>query len=327
MNISSWQEELRQISGDPLAVLDDLGLRPGPGFPSVDPGPAFPFRAPGPFLERINKNDPHDPLLRQVLPSPRENKAAEGFSNDPVGDLAARTVPGLLHKYHGRVLLVSTAACAIHCRYCFRRHFPYADNNPGVEEWRQALEYIAMDPGITEVILSGGDPLMLADGKLAHLLEKLDAIAHLKRVRIHSRMPVVLPGRITPALLRLLRECRLQAVMVLHVNHANEIGDCARESIRHLAAAGLSLLNQSVLLRGINDSAEALAALSETLFDCRVLPYYLHMLDAVSGAAHFAVEEARAAEIIHELRSILPGYLVPRLVREQAGAPYKMPVL
>lgn len=327
MKISSWQEELRESSQDLLLLLEKLGLQDDSLQRLSNMQQPFPFKAPRSFLERIEKNNPSDPLLRQILPVSEEELQHAGYSKDPVGDLDTQAVPGLLHKYHGRVLLVSTGACAIHCRYCFRRHFPYADSNPSDQNWRAALEYIRSDQSISEVILSGGDPLMLADSKLAFLFAELAAISHVKRLRIHSRMPVVLPSRITGSFLALFHKFRLKPIMVLHTNHVNEIDEKVEQSLARLKSTGMPILNQSVLLKGVNDSSQALAALNEKLFDCGVLPYYLHMLDMVQGAAHFAVAEERAKEIMHELRLSLPGYLVPRLVREQAGAPYKLPLL
>jgi EF-P beta-lysylation protein EpmB len=271
--------------------------------------------------------DPHDPLLRQVLPLADECLASEGYGVDPVGDLNAMVVPGLLHKYEGRVLLTATGACAVHCRYCFRRHFPYADANPLADQWHQALDYIAGDESITEVILSGGDPLSLSDRRLAELVRRLDAIAHLRRLRLHTRLPIVLPERVNDELLDWLGTTRLKTAIVVHANHANEIDDSVVAALMRLKASGTTLLNQSVLLRGINDSAEALMDLSEKLFDAGVLPYYLHLLDKVQGAAHFAVTESDAQQLMAEIGRQLPGYLLPRLVREIPGAPGKIAVV
>jgi EF-P beta-lysylation protein EpmB len=242
---------------------------------------------------------------------------------DPVGDLAARAAPGLLHKYRGRALLAMTGACAVHCRYCFRRHFPYADES-AVRDPAPALEHIARDAGIHEVILSGGDPLTLSDRRLADLVRSLATIPHLRRLRVHTRLPVVLPTRVTDACLAALTQTRLPCVVVVHANHANEIDEAVGAAFANMRAAGITLLNQSVLLRGVNDDADALAHLSEALFEAGALPYYLHALDKVAGAAHFEVGESRALAVMDALRVRLPGYLVPRLVREQAGAPFKL---
>ncbi len=283
----------------------------------------FRLRVPESFLARMRPGDPRDPLLRQVLPLMEEARQTDGFSSDPVGDLDAMPTPGVLHKYRGRVLLVATGACAVNCRYCFRRHFPYGDSHAGSEQWRRALDYIAADHSISEVILSGGDPLVLADHKLAALAGALEQIPHVRRLRIHSRLPVVLPERVDDALLRWLGASRLQTVMVLHSNHANELDAAVAGACARLAAAGTTLLNQSVLLQGVNDEAHVLTALSEALFDIGVMPYYLHVLDRVQGAAHFLVTEQRARALHRQIRTSLPGYLVPRLTREDAGAPHK----
>jgi L-lysine 2,3-aminomutase len=326
MRISSWQEELRGSLQDSEQLLEKLGLQTNK-LQTIKASEAFPLKAPESYLKRIRKYDPTDPLLRQILPLQEENNQHDDYVADPVGDLESETVPGLLHKYHGRVLLVTTGACAIHCRYCFRRHFPYADSNPAKQSWQPAIKYILNEHSITEVILSGGDPLMLADEKLERLLDDLIAIPHLKRLRIHSRMPTVLPSRITDSFLALFNNLRLTPVMVLHANHANEIDENVEISLQNLKSAGIILLNQTVLLQGVNDTSEALSELNEKLFESGVLPYYLHMLDKVQGATHFAVEEDRARDIMNKLRETLPGYLVPRLIREQAGLPYKLPIL
>jgi L-lysine 2,3-aminomutase len=284
----------------------------------------FPLRVPRGFVARMRPSDPRDPLLRQVLPLAEECLAVEGFGADPVGDLSAMVVPGVLHKYHGRVLLTATGACAVHCRYCFRRHFPYADANPAVDQWHSALGYIAGEKSITEVILSGGDPLSLPDRRLADLVRRLEAIPHLRRLRLHTRVPIVLPERVNDELRDWLGATRLKTAVVVHANHANEIDASVMTALAGLKTSGAELLNQSVLLRGVNDSTEALMALSEKLFEAGVLPYYLHMLDKAQGTAHFEVEEAAARRLMAELNRQLPGYLVPRLVREIPDAPGKL---
>jgi EF-P beta-lysylation protein EpmB len=274
----------------------------------------------------MHRGNCRDPLLRQVLPIDDENRIQPGYSEDPLQESAAMPVPGLLHKYKGRVLLTVTGACAIHCRYCFRRHFPYSEANPAGDEWQQSLHYIRTNSDIQEVILSGGDPLSLPDDKLAKLVEHLQAIPHVRRLRIHTRTPVVLPDRIDDALLGWLSATPLNTIIVLHINHANEI-DCAfNQAVKKLSRTGVSLLNQSVLLRGVNDSAGTLQELSERLFDTGILPYYLHQLDPVQGAAHFAVDDDSAIKIVNRLNNRLPGYLVPKLVREIAGRGSKTPV-
>jgi EF-P beta-lysylation protein EpmB len=274
----------------------------------------------------MRRGDRDDPLLRQVLPLDEEYVPVAGFDPDAVGDLASRSARGVLHKYHGRALLVATGSCAIHCRYCFRRHFPYAEEVAAAEAWREALGYLRSRPDIEEVILSGGDPLSLSTAKLAELTNALRAMPQIRRVRLHSRLPVVLPERIDAELLAWLRALPWPVVLVIHANHANEIDAAVAVSLRALRDAGVRLLNQSVLLRGVNDDADALARLSERLFDCDVQPYYLHQLDRVAGAAHFEVSDSRALGLVAQLRTRLPGYLVPQLVRETAGAESKLPL-
>ncbi len=324
--VPDWQRELARAITDPAALLRELELDLAQ-LPAVRVAAArFPMRVPRGFAARMVKGDPNDPLLRQVLPLAVEMEPTPGFVVDPVGDRAARAAPGVLHKYHGRALLIATGACAVHCRYCFRREFPYAECLAGADEWRPALAYLAADPSLCEVILSGGDPLSLSDRRLGALLAELDRIPHLARLRIHSRQPIVLPERVDDGLLDVLAQTRLRLVLVVHANHPREIDDTVRVALTRLSAAGVTLLNQSVLLRGVNDSAAVLAELSETLFAARVMPYYLHLLDPVRGAAHFDVKKTEASAIMKTLRQRLPGYLTPRLVREQPGQPAKTPV-
>jgi EF-P beta-lysylation protein EpmB len=275
----------------------------------------------------MRPGDPDDPLLRQVLPLSEELSPAPGFDIDPVDDSAAELTPGVLQKYNGRALLVTTGACAVHCRYCFRRHFPYAEHQIRGESWQDALVYIAGDPSISEVILSGGDPLSVSDARLAEMLGDLAGIPHLRRLRIHTRLPIVLPSRVDEGLLEALATNLHQLVVVVHANHAQEIDGEVAAALERLRGARATVLNQAVLLAGVNDEAGALCELSETLFAAGVLPYYLHLLDRVSGAAHFAVDEERARRLVGEMTARLPGYLVPRLVREMAGAPSKVPLL
>ncbi len=318
--IPGWQTALQQAISDPAELLQVLRLDDQWLDAARRAARLFPLRAPRDYVARMRPGDAHDPLLRQVLPLGAEWDQTPGYAHDPVGDLDAMAAPGVLHKYHGRVLLVTTGACAIHCRYCFRRHFPYTTANPAAGQWRGALDYIESDSSIGEVILSGGDPLSLTDARLAALAEQLNTIAHLKRLRVHTRLPVVIPERITSDLLAWLSGGRLQAVMVIHANHAQELDDRVAAALARLRDAGVTLLNQSVLLRGVNDSVEVLAALSERLFALGVLPYYLHLLDRVQGAAHFDVPESEAAALMSGLNACLPGFLVPKLVREIFGA-------
>lgn len=286
----------------------------------------FPLRVPRSFVAKMRKGDPRDPLLLQVLPIAQELQATDGFGLDPVGDLDSRAGRGVLHKYHGRALLITTGACAVHCRYCFRRHFPYADESALGDGWGGALERVRADSSIEEVILSGGDPLSLSDRRLEQLTNALQQLPHIRRLRIHTRYPVVLPERIDSGCLTWLDGIALQKVVVIHANHARELDQATRSACIALKAAGATLMNQSVLLAGVNDDVATLGELSESLFECGVLPYYLHLLDRVAGAAHFEVSESRAVELHTELVARLPGYLVPKLVRETPGAPSKTPV-
>lgn len=325
----AWQRELQHAIREPGELLQRLGLD-GAAFAGGESGAragaqSFPLRVPRGYAARMRPGDPTDPLLAQVLPTGAEREAVDGFGPDPVGDHDAMMRPGVLHKYSGRVLLVTTGACAVHCRYCFRREFPYADANPRPSQWREALAYIEADSSIEEVILSGGDPLSLPDETLSDLVARLAAIAHVKTLRLHTRLPIVLPERVDDALCAWLADTRLQTVVVLHANHGNEIDAAVEAAARRVAATGAWLLNQSVLLRGVNDDAAALAALSRRLFACGVLPYYLHLLDPVRGAAHFEVPAESARGLLADIAARLPGYLVPKLVREEPGRPGKTP--
>ena len=324
MQQQNWQTLLQKSAKSPSVLLDDLGISSITLSETADN--LFPFRSTTSFSNRIEKGNPKDPLLLQILPLTDEELEHPGFDNDPLAELVKQPVPGLLHKYNGRVLLIVTGACAIHCRYCFRRHFPYTSANAGGNNLAPALEYLEKDNTVSEVILSGGDPLSVSDERLSTLINLLAGIPHIKRLRIHSRIPVVLPERISDALLHCLTATRLQPVMVLHVNHANELDSAAAQVLKKMGSYNIPLLNQSVLLKGINDSVDTLVQLSEKLFDSGVIPYYLHMLDPVKGAFHFQVEECRAKQIMRRLHRQLPGYLVPRLVREVAGADSKIPV-
>jgi len=321
-----WRKDLADAvtDVDELMRLLNLGDRPPITTPSALRG--FPLRVPRAFIDRMRPGDPADPLLRQVLPVAKENVAALGFTTDPVGELSSPPVDSVLHKYQGRALVMVTGACAVHCRYCFRRHFAYAELASAPPEWEGAVDRIASDSVISEVILSGGDPLTVPDSRLEVLGRKLAALPQLKRLRIHTRMPIVLPQRVDGALTSWIGGLGLPTVVVVHANHANEIDDDVRRALGALAATGVTLLNQAVLLAGVNDSADALADLSDALFDAGVLPYYLHMLDQVSGAAHFEVSDDEAKRLHEKLLTRLPGYLVPRLVREVPGAPSKVGV-
>jgi len=286
----------------------------------------FPLRLTRYFASLIEKGNALDPLLLQVLPDALEFRHVDGYSEDAVGDHQAMVVPGLIHKYHGRVLLTLTGACAIHCRYCFRRHFPYAQASVDYSMNGHVMNYLAGNPEVNEVILSGGDPLMVSDNKLANLIVNLNRIPHIRVLRIHSRLLSVLPERVTEAFIETLRQFEGQVVFVTHINHPNEISAHNRAAFRLLAQQGYTLFNQSVLLKGVNDNAQTLAELSNELFASRIIPYYLHRLDRVHGAAHFDLPARDACRIYKQLRSRIPGYLLPALVEENAGQASKTPV-
>ena len=321
-----WQTQLAQAIRNPRDLLARLDLDEH-WLPGASQGHTlFEVRVPEAYLSRIRRGDPHDPLLRQVLPVMAETDSVAGFVSDPLAEAEHTPRRGLIHKYHGRVLLIGSPTCAINCRYCFRRHFPYAENSPSRTQWEETLAYLRGDPSIQEAILSGGDPLASSDKRLAWLVERLGEIPHLRRLRIHTRLPVVIPDRVDKTLLAWLKATRLQTVMVLHINHPNEIDAAVVDACTRLRGAGVTLLNQSVLLRGVNDDVETLAELSERLFSAGVLPYYLHVLDPVAGAAHFDLPDSEALALVDELRTRLAGFLLPRLVREVPGEASKTPL-
>ena len=330
-----WQRELAQSVRSGAELLRRLGLNPddlrtqqmlqtaGIQLADQDTLRHFPVLVPENFLARMTPGDLDDPLLRQVLPLSDESLAVDGFVPDAVGDLEARRTPGVLQKYAGRVLLIATSACAIHCRYCFRRDYPYAEEPRRLQDWQPALDEIAADSSITEVIFSGGDPLMLNDARLQILCSAIDQIPHVERIRFHTRLPIVLPSRVTAELISLLTGFRAQPIVVVHANHGNElVGDCVY-AIQTLVRSGIPVLNQAVLLAGVNDSVEALEALCRGLINVGVMPYYLHQLDRVSGTAHFEVRRERGRQLIQQLAARLPGYAVPRFVQEIPGEPNK----
>ncbi len=287
----------------------------------------FPLRVPRSFAARIEKGNFHDPLLLQVLPINKESSLNNpSFCKDPLQEKQKNPVPGLLHKYYGRVLLIAASGCAVHCRYCFRRHFPYESNTPGAAGWQDVVDYISQDPTITEVILSGGDPLILKDNTLKALIERLESIPHLQILRLHTRIPVVLPERITPTLIHLLGSSRLKSIIVIHCNHPREIDRHVQFALDSLHRAGIILLNQFVLLKDINDQAEIIIDLCQKLFHFGVLPYYLHLLDPVEGAEHFFVSAETGKKIMQQLTRKLPGYLLPKFVREIPNAFSKTPL-
>ena len=322
---TSWQKELANVITDPKTLLELVEISPKSYQQHFAARKLFPVRVPRPLMTRIKKGDINDPILKQVMPLDLEFSITDGYSEDPLEEHDT-VAPGLLHKYKHRVLMMVKTGCAINCRYCFRRHFPYADNSPNKARWQQALSYIEQHLEINEVIFSGGDPLMASDDHLQWLITEIEKIPHVTRLRIHTRLPIVIPQRITPALVKTLSLTRLKPVIVFHINHANEIDTNVSQAIEPLLAARIPLFNQSVLLKGINDNANTLAALSEGLFDVGIQPYYLHLFDKVQGVAHFDVTEAEAKKITLQLMAILPGYLMPKLVREIAGEANKTPI-
>ncbi len=322
-----WDGSAADIITDPAELLRLLELDPASLPAALAAARDFPLKVPRSYARRIRPGDPFDPLLHQVLSRAEELEQVPGYDTDPLAEAQHTPVPGILHKYQGRVLLMVTGACAVHCRYCFRRHFPYNEHMPTRDRLAAALDWLAGQSDISEVILSGGDPLSVTDRRLRELLAALEAIPHIRRLRIHSRLPVVMPERISEGLLSMLASSRLKSVMVIHANHAAELNQEVADALAALRHSGVLLLNQSVLLRGVNDDALALAALSERLFDVGVTPYYLHQLDRVAGAAHFAVSDAEAASLMADLHRFLPGYLLPRLVREEPGAAGKTALL
>ncbi len=315
----SWQQSLSGAIRDPAALLTRLGLSHDLLAGAIQAGATFPLLVPENYLQRMQPGNPRDPLLLQVLPQLAELERYPEYNSDPVGDAHATLSPGVLKKYAGRALLVVTGTCAIHCRYCFRREYPYQSSPRALDDWAASLKAIESDPSIHEVILSGGDPLVLTDRRLFELIDMLEHIPHLTRLRIHTRLPIVLPERVTPQLLSGLTESRLQPIMVVHANHPHEIaGDCA-DALRLLVKSGVPTLNQAVLLRGINDDVDVLEDLSTRLANLGVMPYYLHQLDRVQGAAHFEVPIETGRSLIASLQSRLPGFAVPKYVQEIAG--------
>lgn len=321
---TSWQKELSNVVTDPQKLLEAVNICPEKYKAHFNARQLFPVRVPRPFISRMKKGDINDPLLKQVMPLSNEFITTDGFSNDPLEEHDT-VAEGLLHKYEHRVLMIVKAGCAINCRYCFRRHFPYQDNSPNKQRWQEALTYIAQHDEINEVIFSGGDPLMASDEHLTWLIQQLEKVPHIQRLRIHTRMAIVIPQRITPELVKLLSNSRLKPAFVFHINHINEIDQQVINAIEPLRAARIPLLNQSVLLKTVNDNAEDLCQLSEALFDNGITPYYLHLFDKVQGVAHFDVDEDLAKIIIKKMMAILPGFLMPKVVREIAGEANKTP--
>jgi EF-P beta-lysylation protein EpmB len=319
----SWKESLARAVRDPAALLDILQLDEGLLAEAQRAAELFPLTVPREFIARMRPGDPGDPLLRQVLPLGLEHEAAPGSRKDPLAEQKFLSAPGLLKKYHGRALLVAAGTCAVNCRYCFRRNYPYEQTPAGMEAWEPAFRALENDDSIREVILSGGDPLVLTDHTLARLVERLDRIPHLQRLRIHSRLPIVIPSRVTDGLLSTLRTSRLAPVVVVHSNHPAELDTATGEALRRFINAGVPVLNQAVLLANINDDEDVLAELSERLVNLAAMPYYLHQLDPVTGSLHFRVPVERGLELIAALRRRLPGYAVPRYVQEIPGEAHK----
>ena len=317
-----WLTDLAEAFNDPVKLLTFLELNPADFEQAILARKLFPLRVPRSFAERMEKGNPQDPLFLQVMSAEQEFLQAEGFTQDPLEEQHS-PAPNILHKYHNRLLFMLKNSCAVNCRYCFRRHFPYDENPGNKKSWQLALDYIAVHPEIEEVIFSGGDPLMAKDHELAWLIKHLENIPHLQRLRIHTRLPVVIPQRITDEFCTLLAETRLQTVMVTHINHPNEIDQIFANAMQKLKAVNVTLLNQSVLLKGVNDDAQILKILSDKLFQTGILPYYLHLLDKVQGASHFLISDIEAMQIYKTLQSLTSGYLVPKLAREIAGEPNK----
>ncbi len=314
-----WKTELSHTVNSTSELLSRLGLHVQDLSARQQAARDFVLKVPESFIARMHYGDPRDPLLTQVLPCATELRDNNAYSTDPLEESKYNPVRGIVHKYRNRVLLIVSPNCAINCRYCFRRHFPYEENRQSKQQWQQALEYIRSREEINEVIYSGGDPLAANDQFLSWLNEQIAAISHIKRLRIHTRLPVVIPSRVDNQLLNWLTNTRFKPVVVLHINHAQEIDQSLQTAVQRLLDHGIKVLNQAVLLRGVNDSAEALVSLSERLFDCGIMPYYLHQLDPVAGASHFDIPEQQALDLYRQIQLQLPGYLVPKLVREQAG--------
>lgn len=353
-----WQKELKQSYSRLSDLYQALDLMDVYQEEDEQARQLFSMRVPRPFVKLMKKGDPNDPLLLQVKPSIQEFASLPGYVSDPLEEHEA-ALPGLLHKYKTRVLIMFKTGCAVNCRYCFRRHFPYEDNSVNKKQLLAHIDYIRANKDINEVILSGGDPLMAKDDHIAWFLEQLNDIAHVTRLRIHSRLPVVIPSRLTESLIHTLASSRLNVVMVYHINHANEISVELQAANQKLRAAQVTVLNQAVLLKGVNDNLKAQVDLHERCFDAGILPYYLHVFDKVDGATHFDIEPTLAAEppleqgpkireqqssqqqtgeisekvndrkawLLHQdMLKALPGFLVPKLVREIGGEESKTPI-
>jgi EF-P beta-lysylation protein EpmB len=320
---SDWRAILKSAIRNPADLCRILRLPADLAESAARAAGGFPLLAPLPYVERMEPGNPRDPLLRQVMPLEDEQRETPQFTADPVGDAAAKRLPNLLQKYHGRALMITTGVCAVHCRYCFRRHYPFDQKAASPRRWDSAVREIARERSIGEVILSGGDPLTSVDADLADLVSELESLPQLRRLRIHTRLPIMIPQRVTGELIRVLRTSRLLPIVVVQSNHPQELDGAVESALTRLAEAGIQVLNQTVLLSGVNDDLETLTGLSSRLLECRVMPYYLHQLDRVAGAAHFEVPLDEGLRLIREMRALLPGYAVPRYVREDPGAPSK----
>ena len=324
---NNWQQLLAQAIREPNALIDYLELPNKPFYDALQANKNHQLLAPLGYLDKIQKGNWNDPLLKQILPIEDEMLEVKGYVSDPVGDLNASMASGVLQKYQGRALIITTGTCAIHCRYCFRKEYPYSDAKPATNNWQQVIKAIRSDPSLHEIILSGGDPLILSDQRLTSLCQQLAAIPHIHTLRFHTRLPVVLPQRIDANFLHWFAALPLNKVVVIHANHANEIDAVVGDKLRALTQSGATVLNQSVLLKGVNNSVEALENLSQQLFHYQTLPYYLHLLDKVKGTAHFDIQQQQALILMKKLRNRLPGYLVPKLVREVSGKRSKSPIV
>ncbi|OAV00923.1 MULTISPECIES: EF-P beta-lysylation protein EpmB [Moraxella] len=322
-DFQDWQAELSGAVSDLDTLFDLLDL---PKQAQIHTPKQFGLRVPHAFIKKMKKGDINDPLLRQVLPDTKETWTIGGYSTDPLDENNHNPIKGLLHKYQSRVLLTVTGACAVHCRYCFRQHFDYHANQPSTHEMDAVMDYITKHTEVDEVILSGGDPLSLSNKRLKLWLDKIGDIAHIRTVRLHTRLPVVLPNRVDDELITLIRHYQKNIVIVLHINHPNEIDEQLIAKSKQLKDAGVTLLNQSVLLADINDDIHTLSKLSQDLFGAGILPYYLHILDRVQGAAHFDIAISDAIQLYWQLLEVLPGYLVPKLVQELPNRPFKTPI-
>ncbi len=314
-----WQDSLKQAITDPQELLDRLSLPNELLDQAKAASQLFPLRVPNEFLNRMEAGNPNDPLLKQILPIGDEFIQTPGFTEDPLNESEARPTPGVVHKYQDRALLILSGACAINCRYCFRRHFPYSENQLSGEHWQTALAYLKGHKELREVIFSGGDPLVTPDGRFSNMVADLEEIPHLERLRIHTRLPVVIPSRVTEQFIDTLQHSRFDSVVVLHINHANEIDDSLRHAVTNLKKSGATILNQAVLLKGVNDCADEQIKLSRALFSAGILPYYLFLFDPVAGASHFDIPIEQGKKIFAQMQKSLPGYLVPRLAKEISG--------